>query len=100
MEKQDIMNILDALDLQISMGKIDLSNYNQLKKKWQDQLQKQETGGAKGPVTGPVSGPLSGPLPSARPLTSFSGSYPNTGPVGPMQRQTAEALVCPKCGAP
>lgn len=99
MEKQDILNILESLDLQISMGKIDLTTYNQLKKKWQDQLQRQENGSTSAPVTGPVGVSLTPSTPLA-PLPSYNTTSPLGPTTGPIQRPLAEALVCPKCGAP
>lgn len=84
MEKQDILDILDSLDLQISMGKIDQATYDELRQKWMQKLQVLETGGTI-TATGQLSGPLNG-VPSG-PLTASSVAV-------------VEALTCPKCGAP
>jgi hypothetical protein len=39
MEKQDIHAILDSLDIQIAMGKIDQLTYNTLRQKWLQMLE-------------------------------------------------------------
>jgi hypothetical protein len=84
MEKQDILEILDSLDVQISMGKIDQGTYDGLRQKWIERLQVLESGGAVY-----ASGQLSAPL-----RASLSGSL--SVPSAP----AVEVLACPKCAAP
>lgn len=88
MEKQDILDILDSLDLQISMGKIDQNTYNGLRQKWMQKLQSVETGVITD-TTGQPSRPTTGGIPG-----QLSSS------VGQPQMIKAEALACPKCAAP
>jgi len=38
MDKQEIHTILNSLDIQVSMGRIDQPTYDTLKQKWQQQL--------------------------------------------------------------
>ncbi len=84
MEKQDIFDILDSLDVQISMGKIDQTTYDGLRQKWLQKLQVLETGG-----TVAATGQLSGPLSRNSSVQLMASSAP-----------AVEALTCPKCGAP
>lgn len=84
MEKQDILDILDSLDVQIAMGKIDQATYDGLRQKWLQKLQVLETGG-----TVVATGQLSGPLSRNSPAQLTVASAP-----------VVEALACPKCGAP
>ncbi len=76
MERQDILDMLDSLDMQIARGKIDQNTYNELRKKWLEKLQAFE-GGATSVATGTLA---------TSPGTSSSPK--------------AEVLACPKCGAP
>ncbi len=76
MEKQDILDMLDSLDMQIARGNIDQSTYNDLRKKWLDKLQAVE-GGSTAVMTGSL-------------MTS-----PATPPIS-----SPEKMTCPSCGAP
>lgn len=84
MEKQDILDILDSLDVQISMGKIDQATYNDLRQKWLQRLQTLEAGGTVNPTS-----QLSGPL-----------GRVTSGQLAASPAPALEALTCPKCGAP
>ncbi len=86
MEKQDILDILDSLDLQISMGKIDQATYNDLRQKWVQKLQMVEAG-----VTGSLAGS------SGR---STSGQFAGFSSSAPPQTPSIEVLACPMCAAP
>ncbi len=73
MEKQDILDMLDSLDMQIARGKIDQNTYNDLRKKWLDKLQAFE-GGTTAVATGTLA--VSPNVPEAA---------------------KAEVLACPNC---
>ena len=75
MEKQDIVDMLDELDMQLVRGKIDQSTYNELKKKYQERLQ--GFGGTSG-------------------LSLTSTPFPVANPPTPLP--VIEVLKCPKCG--
>ncbi|MGH2494426.1 MAG: hypothetical protein ACRDIV_06960 [Ktedonobacteraceae bacterium] len=90
MEKQDILDILDSLDLQISMGKIDQATYNDLRQKWVQKLQVLEASVAAG-ATGSLAG-SSGRSTSGQ-FAGFSSSAPPSPPA-------IEVLACPMCAAP
>jgi hypothetical protein len=88
MEKQDILDMLDSLDMQIARGNIDQSTYNDLRKKWLDKLQAFE-GGSTAVMTGslmtsPATPPISINIPSA------------SSPPAPKVQE----LRCTSCGAP
>ena len=56
MDKQDIRTLLDSLDVQVSMGRIDQPTYDALKQKWVQQLQEIEVSeGSNVALRGPVS---------------------------------------------
>ncbi|HLJ35504.1 MAG TPA: hypothetical protein VKU38_17750 [Ktedonobacteraceae bacterium] len=76
MEKQDILDMLDSLDMQIARGKIDQNTYNDLRKKWLDKLQAFEVS----------------PIPVA---TGSLITLPAT-PSLPAR----DVPACPQCGAP
>lgn len=87
MEKQDIHAILDSLDIQIAMGKIDQITYNTLKQKWLQMLENQSLAEASGNLAqSPIIAPLTSP---STPLTQEQ-----------KQPTTIEVLACPRCGAP
>lgn len=90
MEKQDILDVLDSLDLQISMGKIDQATYSNLRQKWVEKLQMLESTIAAG-VTGSLNG-LSGRTAPGQSTAYTSSAQP--------QAPMLEALACPKCAAP
>lgn len=90
MEKQDLLDILDSLDLQLSMGKIDQPTYQTLQQKWMRKLQALEVGAAVS-VTDQLSQPISGPLPGRRVASSSPAQS---------QSMVIEVLACPRCGAP
>ena len=84
MERQGILEILDSLDIQISMGKIDQSTYDGLRQKWLERLQALDGGDAvhsSSQFSAPLNTPLSGQL---------------SAPSAPI----VEVLACPKCAAP
>jgi hypothetical protein len=90
MEKQDILDILDSLDLQISMGKIDQATYSNLRQKWVEKLQMLESGVAAG-VTGSLN---------SSPGSSGSGQFTGYASAAQPSAPMVEALACPKCAAP
>ena len=81
MDKQEIHTILNSLDIQVSMGRIDQPTYDTLKQKWQQQLLQAEKG---------TPMPLTPPVDSTNTLTSASFS----------RQPATEVLACPKCAAP
>ncbi len=103
MDKQDIQTILDSLDVQISMGRIDQATYDTLKQKWTQQLQEiatRETGRILtiAPTNGErktednidtfIPAPLVQHVPTPIPPSDEQPHY------------TIEVLACPKCAAP
>lgn len=80
MEKQDIVDMLDELDMQLVRGKIDQSTYNDLKKKYQERLQ--GFGGSGGTNS----------------LSLTSTPFPVANPPTPAPATVIEVLKCPKCG--
>lgn len=90
MEKQDILDILDSLDLQISMGKIDQPTYSNLRQKWVEKLQMLESSVGMEATTTPNSSP------SGTGSGQFAGYTPTAQPHAPVM----EELACPKCAAP
>jgi hypothetical protein len=71
MDNADIQRILDDLDVQLAVGKIDLLTYHALTQKWGNRLAEGGTALAATPAHAPVSNPL-----------------------------TAVKMACPNCGAP
>jgi hypothetical protein len=80
MDKQEILTILNSLDVQISMGRIDQPTYDALKQKWTQQLLLTEQD-ASVPATPPAV---------LSPSTE-TGIHSST---------ATEVLACPKCAAP
>ena len=76
MEKQDILDMLDSLDMQIARGNIDQNTYNDLRKKWLDKLQAFEVS----PTAVSTSSLMALPATPSLPAN--------------------DASVCPQCGAP
>ncbi|HTD18957.1 MAG TPA: hypothetical protein VK667_05430, partial [Ktedonobacteraceae bacterium] len=87
METQDIHAILDSLDIQIAMGKIDQLTYNTLRQKWLQMLENQPLAGASDNL-------------AHSPITALL--TPPSTPLMQEQKQptTIEVLACPRCGAP
>jgi hypothetical protein len=83
MDKQEILTILNSLDVQVSMGRIDQPTYETLKQKWTSQLHESERPGSL-PVT-----------PSGEMVAIQSETTPQ-----PRGRVAVEVLACPKCAAP
>ncbi|HLI05441.1 MAG TPA: hypothetical protein VKV40_02630 [Ktedonobacteraceae bacterium] len=86
MEKQDILDILDSLDVQVSMGKIDQPTYDSLRQKWLSRLQEFESG----PVI--ATSNLSVP-------PSLNGTFSAQAVASPPP-PVLEVLACPRCEAP
>jgi len=101
-DKQDIQTILDSLDVQISMGRIDQATYDTLKQKWTQQLQEiatREAGGVLTVTTTNGHRPTGGNTDALLPVTlvqSGQGSPVTEDP----PHYTIEVLACPKCAAP
>ena len=89
MDKQEIQAILDSLDVQIAMGRIDQATYTTLKQKWMQQLQELEQ--SNGVLTTPLPGNTGSMVP-------FTPSPATT--AGETATSHVEVLACPKCGAP
>ena len=103
MDKQDIQTILDSLDVQISMGRIDQATYDTLKQKWTQQMQEivtREAGGIL--VVAAINGNrttediINAPVP----VTSLQAVQMATPPPEEQPHYTIEVLACPKCAAP
>ncbi len=83
MDKQEILTILNSLDVQVSMGRIDQPTYDMLKQKWTLQLQAAENAAVL-------------PLPSSLEPIVINEQAAMTGP----RHAAVEVLACPKCPAP
>src|ERR1700737_3949099 len=81
MDKQEIHTILNSLDIQVSMGRIDQPTYDTLKQKWQQQLLQAEKGTPM-PITPPVE-------PAKEPAAMPASRQPIAG-----------VLAFPKCARP
>jgi len=102
MDKQDIRTILDSLDVQVSMGRIDQSTYEALKQKWAQQLQEIEASegnmvlGSNIEKAGIAATNTDGLAPEAHELLTQSSIPRKEEP--PLY--TIEVLACPRCNAP
>ncbi len=98
MDKQDIRTLLDSLDVQISMGRIDQPTYDALKQKWAQQLHNIEAReGSNVALEKATIAATStdGVAPEAREL--LQSTLPRKTEPPPY---TIEVLVCPRCNAP
>jgi hypothetical protein len=103
-DKQDIQTILDSLDLQVSMGRIDQATYDTLKQKWAQQLQEIATRAANKTISVDISNSNNTPEETIGDLVpviekNSVSAVPVSSPEEPA-RYTIEVLSCPKCGAP
>lgn len=104
MDKQDIRTLLDSLDVQVSMGRIDQPTYDALKQKWVQQLQEIEVGEGSAVLgsnvalerAGIAATDTEGLTSTTRELLAHS---PLSRPDEPA-RYTIEVLACPRCNAP
>ncbi|MBV9258762.1 MAG: hypothetical protein JO215_12180, partial [Ktedonobacteraceae bacterium] len=103
MDKKDIQTILDSLDVQVSMGRIDQATYDTLKQKWTLQLQEIETGEA-GKTLSTVATNGNGTTErNTDAFVSLMETQPVQASLPSLQEQphyTIETLACPKCAAP
>ena len=103
MDKKDIQTILDSLDVQVSMGRIDQATYDTLKQKWTLQLQEIETGEA-GKTLSTVATNGNGTTErNTDAFVSLMETQPVQASLPSLQEQphyTVETLACPKCAAP
>ncbi|HEV2655589.1 MAG TPA: hypothetical protein VGT82_11550, partial [Ktedonobacteraceae bacterium] len=99
MDKQDIRTLLDSLDVQVSMGRIDQPTYDALRQKWVQQLQEME-GGAGSNIAlekaGVAAIDTEGLTSTTRELLARSSLSQAEEPA----RYTIEVLACPRCNAP
>ena len=104
MDKQDIRTILDSLDVQVSMGRIDQPTYDALKQKWVLQLQEieaREAGANAGSMVtlerATVAAVNTDSLP---PEANVLLARPSAPLIEDQSHYTVEVLACPKCAAP
>jgi hypothetical protein len=98
-DKQDIQTILDSLDVQISMGRIDQVTYDTLKQKWTQQLQEIVTSEAGRIIAIATTRERTTedyidalvPITMVQPARASQQEQPH---------YTIEVLACPKCAAP
>lgn len=104
MDKQDIRTLLDSLDVQVSMGRIDQPTYDALRQKWVQQLQEIEVGEGSTVLgsnvalerAGIAATDTEGLTSTTRELLAHSSlSQPEES-----ARYTIEVLACPRCNAP
>jgi hypothetical protein len=102
MDKQDIRTLLDSLDVQVSMGRIDQPTYDALREKWVQQLQEIE-GSEESTVlgvalerAGVAATDTEGLTSSTRELLARSSLSQAEEPA----RYTIKVLACPRCNAP
>ena len=99
MDKQDIRTLLDSLDVQVSMGRIDQPTYDALKQKWAQQLQEIEVGEGsnvtleRAGIAATDTEGLTSTMPEL--LAHSSLSQPEES-----AHYTIEVLACPRCNAP
>src|ERR1019366_2959241 len=103
-DKQDIQTILDTLDVQVSMGRIDQATYDTLKQKWLQQLQEIEAKAAHETLnigTSNSDNVKEEENDDILPVIekNIVPATPEPSPEEPA-RYTIEVLSCPKCGAP
>ncbi len=99
MDKQDIRTLLDSLDVQVSMGRIDQPTYDALRQKWVQQLQEMEGGEGSNIAlekAGVAAIDTEGLTSTTRELLARSPLSQAEEPA----RYTIEVLACPRCNAP
>ncbi len=104
MDKQDIRTLLDSLDVQVSMGRIDQPTYDALKQKWTQQLQEIEASEESAVLGNNVAlekaivaaTNTEGLVPEAHGLLARSSMSQVEEP----PQYTIEVLTCPRCNAP
>jgi hypothetical protein len=99
MDKQDIRTLLDSLDVQVSMGRIDQPTYDALKQKWVQQLQEIEVSEGSNVAlerAGIAATDTEGLTSTTHELLAHSSlSQPEES-----AHYTIEVLACPRCNAP
>ena len=103
MDKQDIQTILDSLDVQISMGRIDQTTYDTLKQKWTQQLQEiatKETGRILTIAATNGERKTEDHIDTFVPVPLVQHVPTVTPPPEEQPHYTIEVLACPKCAAP
>jgi hypothetical protein len=101
-DKQDIQTILDSLDVQISMGRIDQTTYDALQQKWKQQLQKITTRVSTGTLSMVVANGNNHTEGDIDALISIDMQSASVSTLSPEEQPhyTTEVLACPKCAAP
>lgn len=103
MEKQDILDMLDSLDMQIARGNIDQNTYNDLRKKWLDKLQAFE-GGTPAVMTGSLAVSLNIPptpatsAPKFQELRCTNCCAPAPLDSGSLAQDLTKPIKCRHCG--
>ena len=103
MDKQDIQTILDSLDVQVSMGRIDQATYDTLRQKWVQQLQEITVREASGTLSIVATNGKSTPeriTGALVPVMEMAPAQAFTPLPEEQSRYTVEVLACPKCAAP
>ena len=103
MDKQDNINDLDLLDVQVSMGRIDQATYDTLRQKWVQQLQEITVREASGTLSIVATNGKSTPeriTGALVPVMEMAPAQAFTPLPEEQSRYTVEVLACPKCAAP
>ncbi len=99
MDKQDIRTLLDSLDVQVSMGRIDQPTYDALRQKWVQQLQEIEVSEGSNVAlerAGIAATDTEGLTSTTRELLTRS----SLSQAEESARYSVEILACPRCNAP
>lgn len=103
MDKQDIQTILDSLDVQISLGRIDQATYDALRQKWMLQLQEiatRESTGTLSTVATNGNSVSEGNTDARDPVKVMQPAQVSIPSPEEQPHYTIEVLACPKCAAP